>query len=150
MVPHSHVVVKSCEEYLCCGGAPEERGVPAPHQKPRAPPPERGAPTTSGCENQWGFYHLCETEGCWKPSCPLRGLHTDLLTCRHSPWGLVMDSGLGVSRDIQRENELSGFRVRAGSTDAIVPVLSLPHSRQAGARFPVLNPLPIQPNQNLH
>lgn len=56
--------------------------------------------------------------------------YKDLPSCMHLPWALV-----GGARDTEGETELSGFRMRAESTAAIVPVLSPP---------------PTQPNLNTH
>lgn len=70
---------------------PEERGVPAPHWAPQlgALVPGRRIPTTSGCENQWGF-RLGEMEGCWKPRHPPTGpvhrLKSQTFTLSSSKW----------------------------------------------------------------
>lgn len=42
------------------------------------------------------------------------------------------NSSLGSTKEIQEETELCGFKVKAGGTNAIVPVLSPPHMQPVG------------------
>lgn len=61
---------------------------------------------------------------------PLKGLHTNLLTCEHASWELAEGWQLGSTRDIWGKAELCGTEARAGETATIAPLLgsSLEHS----------------------
>lgn len=61
----------------------------------------------------------------------LKGLFTDSLAYRHSPWAPAEGQQLKSSKDIQGEIEWCGFGARAWGTATIVSVLSLPPTQPA-------------------
>lgn len=104
--PHTHVCrLRIIRKGISSAEVPrEERELPPPPRAPgpRVPVQGRGI-STSGWENQQG---LCpgETEGCWKPRCPLEGPCTVSLAHRY-PTLHCRASSLNGARGVQGEAE---------------------------------------------
>lgn len=81
----------------------------------------------------------------------LNGMHTDLITCRHSPWALEEGSSLGGTRDILGGTEFCSVGVRARGTEAIVLLLSIsPMQSIGGHHLDSVKCSPSQPILDLH
>lgn len=95
--------------------SPKHRAAPASCHTPQpGTPVPGGSSQTSGCENQWGLC-LSETDGCWRPRHPLKGLCMESLIYKltFSKLQQRSSSSNGVS-DIRRGNKLTSCRERAG------------------------------------
>ena len=92
-------------------------------------------------------FHAGETEGCWKPRCPLKGCPQDTITLVHLPWAPVKGEQLrGCQRHTGRNTLwLQGEGWRDDGYHC--PSSSHPATRQAPS---FLSSSPAQQNLNLH
>lgn len=108
LTPHPRVVVEHWEGYLSCGGS--SGGSRGPSPTPGPPSPgfqcwEEDSQQNLAMKISRNSGHSGETEGCWKPKHPFKGLCTDSLISRHLSWPLVEGLKLRTYQNIQEKIE---------------------------------------------